>query len=280
MTFNAATYVPRHTPLHAADPRVKIVLLFAYSITLFCVTTWAGLALCAFAFAVCAGLSRLPFGASLRQLVPLWVILAVTLLVNSFSANVQAAGVPTGLGGVSPGLFGEMDPVVLVGTFGFVPAGFGRGCYYIARLALLALASVVLTSTTSPTELSRSLEQFLRPLETLRVPVHDVATIVSIALRFIPVTFDEFQVVRAAQASRGAGFSSGGLASRLRAWQTVLIPLFVGLFRRADVLALAMDARCYGAGKPTHLSDRPFTVAAGAALVAGLAACAAVSVML
>lgn len=148
------------------------------------------------------------------------------------------------------------------------------------RIALLALASMVLTSTTSPTELSRSLEQFLQPLERIRVPVHDVATIVSIALRFIPVTFDEFQVVRSAQESRGAGFSSGGLVDRLKAWQTVLIPLFVGLFRRADVLALAMDARCYGARKPTHLNARPFTARAAAALAAGLAACVAVSAML
>jgi len=279
MPFNAATYSTRQTPLHAVDPRVKIVLLVSYSITLFCIRDWYGMAACTAIFIACALLAKLSIASSLRQLFVLWIILGVTLLVNSFSFDIFHVGTPTGLGSVSAGLFSEIAPIPLFGSFGFVPAGFGRGCYYVMRIALLALGSMIITTTTSATELSRSLEQFLKPLKRFNVPTHDLATIVSIALRFIPVTFDEFQIVRSAQEARGAMFSSGGLISRLKAWRTVLIPLFIGLFRRADVLALAMDSRCYGAGTPTHLYERTFSMKSAALLVLGMGLCAVVSAL-
>lgn len=275
--MNVATYSTRRTPLHSVDPRVKILLLFAYSITLFCIRSWIGMGVCLAVFAVGAVLGRLPFAPAIRQLVPLWVILLVTLVVNSFSFDVFHLAQTAGLGGVSAGVLSSLKPVALCGSFGFVPAGFARGCYYVLRIALLALASVLLTTTTAPTEISRSLDQFLRPLARFKIPTHDIATIVSIALRFIPVTFDEFAAVRRAQEARGAMFSNGSLTQRLRAWQTVFVPLFVGLFRRADVLALAMDARCYGAGEPTHLNESTFTFASWATLTVGLVFCLAVS---
>ncbi|MBO4365214.1 MAG: energy-coupling factor transporter transmembrane protein EcfT, partial [Eggerthellaceae bacterium] len=204
MDFNAATYSYGDTAIHRTDARVKIALLVAYSVTLFCVQTWAGIAVCLAAFVACAALAHLPLGLCARQLIPLWVILGFTLLVNSFSVNVGNIVVPTGLGAVSAGVFEALDPIILVETFGFVPAGFARGCFYVLRIALLAFASMVLTTTTSSTQLAQALERILSPLARLGVPTRDATTIVSIALRFIPVTFDEFQMVRSAQQSRGA----------------------------------------------------------------------------
>lgn len=280
MGFNAATYSHDETPLHRADPRVKIVLLVAYSVTLFCVHTWLGMLVCGITLAGCVIAGRLRVAACLQQLLPVWVVLCITLVANSFTLDVGTVASPGGLGAVSGGVLDRLAPVPIAGTWGFVPGGFARGCFYALRIALLVFASLVLTVTTSSTELSRALEQFLSPFERLGAHVHDVATIISIALRFIPVTFDELQQVKRGQQSRGAPFSAEGLTSRLKAWQTVFIPLFVGLFRRADRLATAMDARCYGMGKPTHLGEMPFAKSNAAVLAVGLVGCIVVGVVL
>lgn len=280
MQLNAMTYTDRQTPVHDVGSSIKIVLLLAYSIMLFLIRTWMGMGICIVLFALCAILSRLPILQCVKQLLPIWVVLGVTLLANSLSLDVSQAASPHGIGLVSAGALGGYAPVALIGTFGFVPAGFARGCYYVLRIALLAFASVVLTTTSTTTQLTQSLEGFLRPFARVGMPVRDVATIVSIAMRFIPVTFDEFQMVKSAQQSRGAPFDTGSISARLRAWTTVFIPLFVGLFRRADSLASAMDVRCYGMGKATHLNESKSTVGDRAVLVIGLVICLVVSVLL
>ena len=256
MSFNATSYNPRITPVHRIDARVKIVLVVAYSIALFFVQTWSGLGLFAIVLALAVAASRLRLLACIRQLIPLLLILSFTLIANSFSFDVSSAAELYGIGAVSSGVFQEMQPVALIGTFGFVPAGFARGCFYVLRIAFLLCASLVLVTTTSTSELSHAIRRFLVPLERFGLPVHDIATTISIALRFIPVTVDEFNAVRMAQASRGADFEGGGLIGKLKRWGTVLIPMFVGLFRRAERLATAMDARCYGMGKTTYLNQR------------------------
>lgn len=256
MSFNATSYNPRITPVHRIDARVKIVLVVAYSIALFFVQTWSGLGLFAIVLALAVAASRLRLLECIRQLIPLLLILSFTLIANSFSFDVSSAAELYGIGAVSSGVFQEMQPVALIGTFGFVPAGFARGCFYVLRIAFLLCASLVLVTTTSTSELSHAIRRFLVPLERFGLPVHDIATTISIALRFIPVTVDEFNAVRMAQASRGADFEGGGLIGKLKMWGTVLIPMFVGLFRRAERLATAMDARCYGMGKTTYLNQR------------------------
>ena len=256
MSFNATSYNPRITPVHRIDARVKIVLVVAYSIALFFVQTWSGLGLFAIVLALAVAASRLRLLACIRQLIPLLLILSFTLIANSFSFDVSSAAELYGIGAVSSGVFQEMQPVALIGTFGFVPAGFARGCFYVLRIAFLLCASLVLVTTTSTSELSHAIRRFLVPLERFGLPVHDIATTISIALRFIPVTVDEFNAVRMAQASRGADFEGGGLIGKLKMWGTVLIPIFVGLFRRAERLATAMDARCYGMGKTSYLNQR------------------------
>lgn len=284
MRIDVSSYISGSSPVHACDARVKILLLAAYSVTLFFVRTWTGLAACALLFCAVAAVSRVPLRRYFALLVPVYVIVGLTVLFNGFSFDVaQAAGsAPSGLGNVSAGVLSGMPPVALIGSFGFVPAGFARGCFFALRIVLLVVASLAVTYTTTSTELTAALGDFLRPLRRLRLPVDDIATVFSLALRFIPVTAEEFGRVHDAQQARGAAFDDGSLWQRLRAWQTVLIPLFVGLFRRADALAAAMDARCYGAPDVvrTSLADRRFAPRSVAVLAGGLAVCAALAVLL
>lgn len=283
MRINVSSYIPGTSPIHACDARVKIVLLAMYSVMLFLVDTWAGLVLCSALFAAAAVSSRIPLRRFFALLVPVYVLAAFAVIFNGFAFDVgQAApGAAPPLLGQEPGLFGSLPPVALVGSFGLVPAGLARGCFFAVRIVLLVTASLVVTYTTTSTALTDALADFLRPLRRLRVPVDDIAMVFSLALRFIPVTAEEFGRVHDAQQARGASFTEGGLWERLRAWQTVLIPLFVGLFRRADALAVAMDARCYGAQPHrTSLHDRRLAGRSLAVLAAGLALCIAVVVLL
>ena len=248
MRINVSSYIPGTSAVHACDARVKIVLLAAYSVTLFLVRSWMGLGLCALLFVTVATASRIPARRFFGLLVPVYVIVAFTVLFNGFSLDVgqAASAAPPALGDVSAGVLAAWEPVALIGSFGLVPAGLARGLFFAVRIVLLVVASLTVTYTTTSTELTDALGFFLRPLKRLGVPTDDIAMVFSLALRFIPVTAEEFGRVHDAQWARGASFAEGSLWERLRAWQTVLIPLFVGLFRRADSLAVAMDARCYG----------------------------------
>lgn len=285
MRINVSTYISGSSPIHACDARVKIMLLAAYSITLFFVKTWTGLALCALVFAVLLAVSHIPVRRLLMMVVPVYVLAAFTIVFNGFAfdvTSVAAGGGFGGLGDVSSGVFAGMQPVALMGSFGFVPEGFARGCFFAVRIVLLVLASLLVSFTTTSTELTDAFNDFLRPLRRFHVPVDDIAMVFSLALRFIPVTAEEFGRVHDAQWARGAAFGEGNLWQRLRAWTTVLIPLFVGLFRRADSLAVAMDARCYGAPDivRTSLAKRGFSAVAFAVLAVGLAMCVGLAVWL
>ena len=261
----------------------KIVLLAAYSVTLFLVRSWAGIALCALLFAAVAAASRVPIRRFFGLLVPVYVIVAFTVLFNGFSFDVSQAVVeaPAALGDVSAGIFATWAPVPLIGSFGLVPAGLARGCFFALRIAAGGgQPSCHLHHHVH--RLMNALGDFLRLLKRIGVPSDDIAMVFSLALRFIPVTAEEFGRVHDAQWARGASFAEGSLWERLRAWQTVLIPLFVGLFRRADSLAVAMDASCYGApdAECTSFAPRAFSLSSGAVLAAGLAACAGMAVWL
>ena len=191
--------------------------------------------------------------------VPVYVIVAFMIACNSLAVDASSTG-----------------------RFGLSFAGFLRGCFFAVRVLLLVFASLLVSFTSTSTELVDALRSVLSPLGKLRVPIDDIAMVFSVALRFIPVTAEEFERVHAAQWSRGAAFECGTLTQRLRAWQVVFIPLFVGLFRRADSLAKAMDARCYGAPgvRRTSLSARPFRPQSAVVLGIGAAFCIACSVWL
>jgi len=281
MRLNFNTYVPGASVIHLCDARVKLAVLFAYSVTLFFVQTWTGLLLCAAAYFGASLVAKLSPRRMFVLLIPLYVILAFTLVFNGFSFDVFQDPTLYGFGYVSAGVFAGWEPVPLIGSFGFMPEGFMRGCYYALRICLLVLASFIVTFTTTSTELINALYDFLKPLRVFRVPTEDIAMMVSVALRFIPLTAEELFRIKDAQQSRGAVFDEGGLVKRIAAWQPVLIPLFVGLFRRAGNLSLAMESRCYGmASTRTRLDPRPFTPGSWMVLGGGLVLCVAVAVVL
>lgn len=283
MNINFNTYLAKATPVHAFDARAKIVLLLAYSVTLFLVETWWALGLCALVFLALLAMAKITPSRVLALSVPIIVIALIAVLANSFSFDAAAAtqAVPGGIGGVSAGLLAQAAPVTLVGSFGFVPAGFARGCFYAVRIVLLVAASLVVSFTTTSTQLTEAFSSFLRPLRVLRVPVDDVASVLSIALRFIPLVAEELGRIHDAQWSRGAKFGEEGLVTRVKAWATVLVPLFVGMFRRADNLAVAMDARCYGypGVHRTSLSHRRLRATEALVTLAGIACCAALALL-
>lgn len=220
------------------DVLAKLGLLLAYSIALFVAhTPWA-------------------LGA-----------LGVLLVVVMAMAHVSLLGVVRTAG-----------PVYLIATFllayNVVASGWVPGLLVAARIVLLAWASIVLVRVASDAELAEGLRRLLTPLGKLGLPAHDFATALSLALRFMPLMAEEVAAVRAAQASRGARFQGAGPVAALRAYSGLMVPVMVGLFRRADRLACAMDARCFGASAtPTSLGAARFGLRDGASLVAGAALC-------
>ena len=252
MRVSASTYVSGDSPVHACDARAKIAVLIAYTAAIFFVDTWAGMAL------MIAGLGA--------------VVAASRIGLRPFAAPLPATIVLMALAVV----FGTM------GASGPSWEGFASGCFVALRILALVVASLVVSLTSTSTALMAAFASFLRPLRAIRVPVDDIAMALSIALRFVPLIFREAGRVRSAQWSRGAAFETGCLASRVRAWGGVFVPVFVGLFRHADALAIAMDARCYGArgAKRSALDARRLSAGSAGIMVVGVAACAAVGALL
>ena len=221
-----ATRIGAKGTLRTVDARVKIGLLVAYSVALFCTENLLGLGVAAALLAAVASVGDVPVARLLREGAFAYLLVGF-LLVYNVAASGWLAGIAVAL-----------------------------------RLLLLVWASLLLTA--------------LSTLGCLGLPVRDFTMSLSIALRFMPLLSEELRAVRAAQASRGAAFEGAGLVRRLRAYGGLMVPLFVGLFRRADRLASAMEARCYGAsGVPTSLDGRRFAFGDGAALLVGVVACAA-----
>lgn len=266
--------------MHRLDPRAKLALLVMFSVCLFLVDTWAGMGLCALLFLAMVAVAKLPLGQLAKTLVPLYFILAFTLVFNALTLNPQAVE-SYGVGGLSGGFFDGSAPVVLWGSLAFVPGGLERGAFYVVRIALLCMAGLVLAYTTESERLTMGLEYLLRPLQKLGLPTQDLSMMLTVALRFIPLSVEELQQIRMAQMARGASFETGGPVQRVKAWGPVMVPLFVNLYRRAETLAFALDARCYGA-EPVQTSMRTLHLAAfdWVALVAGSAACVALAVLL
>lgn len=202
------------TLVHRCDARMKIVALLAFSIGIFLVGSWWGMAACTLAVAVALVAARLPIGQVSRLLVPVYVLAAFSVLFNVLAAP--------GFNGLLTGLF------------------FG------VRMVVLVAASFAMCLTTTASELLAAFRWFIGPLRHIRVPVDDIALTLALSLRFIPVIEREFETVRAAQKSRGAELS-GSFMSKLHMWGAAFSAVFVGLFRHADALSTAMDARCYGA---------------------------------
>lgn len=217
-------YIVSDSPVHRADARAKLVLLLVYSVGLLFVGTWWGMAVAAALLLGAFVAARLPVRPVFLVPAPAYVLVAVTVAFNAFSYGPDAG-------------------------MAFSAAGLSRGCLIGVRICLLVWASLIVCYATTSTQLVAAFLWFLRPLRAVRVPVDDVAMALSIALRFIPLIAVEYDQIRDAQWARGAAFDEGGPVRRIRAHVAILLPLIVGLFRRADRLAEAMDARCHGLKK-------------------------------
>ena len=248
MAASLRIYIQGDTPIHRVDARVKLVLLLLLSVGVFFVDTWRGLGVYSLAVAavVVAGLGALSL--------PLVVLLAFIWVCNAFTFDVGSLA-ESGIGGVSAGFAEGWQPVALAGTFGFVPQGCMFALFYAVRILLILWASFAVSFTTSVEALTGAFASLMRPLRAIRVPVDDVATMLSLAVRFIPLTAEELALVRSAQTARGARLESGSIWQRLFAYRTVFIPLVVRLFRRADTLSVSMVARCYGCAQRTSREE-------------------------
>lgn len=225
-------YIPRESPVHRLDPRTKIGLVTLLMVAIFVVPDFFGYALLALFILGIVWSSQIPLGYLLRALRPILFLLALTVVLNMFFSGIQ--------GGTR--LF-SIGPVVVTRE------AFMRALFIGTRLIGLVIVTSLLTYTTSPVELTDGMERLLRPFRRIGVPAHELAMMMTIALRFIPTLLQETEKIMKAQMARGAEFDRGGLLRRARAMIPILVPLFVSAFRRADELALAMEARCYRGGE-------------------------------
>ncbi len=237
-------YYPSNSILHRLDPRVKFIGTFVYIVGLFLVRGPLGYLFAAACLAALIVLSKVPFRFILKSMKPIFLILIVTMLFNML---------------LTPG-----TPVFRFYFLKVTREGLIMAVRMGIRLAFLVMGSSIMTLTTTPNQLTDGMQSLFSPLTKLHVPVHEISMMMSIALRFIPILTEEADKIRKAQIARGADFESGGLISRIKSMVPILVPLFVSAFRRANDLAMAMEARCYHGGggrtqmKPLRYAKRDF----------------------
>jgi energy-coupling factor transport system permease protein len=225
-------YYPGDSSIHRLDPRLKIALVLAFLAAVFLIENFAGFALVGAALLLVVRISRIPARWMLRSLRPLTFIVLLTMLLHSLRLTGSAG-----------------DPLVALGPVKIVSSGLVSGFFFSLRLVLLVAGSSLLTLTTTPVRLADALESMLRPLARFGLPAHELAMMMTVALRFIPTLVDETDRIMKAQMARGADFESGNLVRRARSYVPLLVPLFVSIFRTADELAVAMEARGYRGGE-------------------------------
>ena len=221
-------YFPGNSVIHRLDPRFKIIITGVFIAMLFTADNFMGLGIGMVFLLVSFLLSQIPFKLMLKSLKPIIPIIVFTSILNLFF----------------------LDGVVLF-KLGFIKVtyeGLRTSAFMIIRIVALIMGSSLLTYTTSPITLTDAIERLLSPLKKLKFPVHELAMMMTIALRFIPTLIEETDKIMSAQKARGADMESGSLLQRAKALTPILIPLFVSAFRRAEELALAMECRCYQGG--------------------------------
>ncbi len=234
-------YYPGDSPVHRMDPRAKLLLTVAYIAGVFLVSDLPGYLLALGFLFVTVRVSGIRFSYLLRGLRPLRFILLFTFLLNVLFSQGETA-------------------LFRLGFFTLTREGLRNAVYFSLRLVFLVMGSSVLTLTTSPVQLTDALERLLHPLARFGFPAHELAMMMTIALRFIPTLLEEADKIQKAQMARGADFESGNLIARARAMVPLLVPLFVSSFRRANDLAMAMEARCYRGGEHrTRLRELRYT---------------------
>ena len=253
-------YFPGNTPVHRLDPRTKLLLVVVYIVALFLCEWFISYGLMALFLVTAIVLSRIRPKALLRGLKPLLIIILFTALLNLF--------------------FTDGEVLVHWWIFRITREGLTNAFFLVLRIMLLVMGTFLLTYTTSPIALTDGLESLLSPLKLLHFPVHELAMMMSIALRFIPTLIEETDKIMSAQKARGADFETGNIFRRAKALIPILVPLFVSAFRRADELATAMECRCYHGGKGrTKLKQLHFRTSDVVALLVGVLVLAGVIVL-
>ncbi len=219
-------YFPGNTVVHRLDPRTKLLLVIIYIVGLFNSVGWVSYAVVIAVTALSMAVSKIKPKSALKGLKPLIIIIILTAVLNIFYTD----GTP------------------IIEGWIITWEGIERAVMMSLRIILLIVGTFMLTYTTSPIALTDGLELMLNPLKKIKIPVHEMSMMMSMALRFIPTLIEETDKIMSAQKARGADFDSGNLFQRAKALLPILVPLFVSAFRRADELAVAMESRCYHGG--------------------------------
>ena len=234
-------YFPGNSVIHRMDPRMKLILTIIYIVGVFMVANLLGYAIALAFLYLVVRLSGIRFSYLLKGVKPLRFIIIFTFLLNLFFVQ------------------GE-TPLVSLGFFTLTLEAVENATYFALRLVFLVMGTSVLTLTTSPVRLTDGLERLMHPLSRFHFPSHELAMMMTIALRFIPTLLEETDKIKKAQMARGADFESGNLLARAKAMIPLLVPLFVSAFKRANDLAMAMEARCYrGGDHRTRLRELKYT---------------------
>lgn len=221
-------YFPGTSWVHRLDPRIKIIATLVYIAALFVANDFWGVLIAVGVLAVVIAISRVPLSFMLKGLRPIFLIILFTFILNLF---------------MIPG-----KVVVRLWVFTITEEGMYMAFFMAARLILLIIGSSLLTLTTKPMSLTDGIESLLSPLRRVGVPAHELAMMMTIALRFIPTLLEETDKIMKAQQARGADFESGNIINRAKSLIPILVPLFISAFRIAQELAMAMEARCYRGG--------------------------------
>lgn len=238
-------YYPAKSILHRLDPRVKLVCTLLYLVSLFLFRSVPGYIVATIFLAMIIKISTVPFSYIVRGLKPIVMLLMITVLFNLFLTR-------------------DVEVLFHAWIFTITEGGLITAVYMAIRLIYLIIGSSLMTFTTTPNELTDGIEALLHPLNRIHVPVHEVAMMMSIALRFIPILLEETDKIMKAQIARGADLESGNMIQKAKSMIPILVPLFVSAFRRANDLAMAMEARCYRGGegrtkmKPLHYQKRDY----------------------
>lgn len=233
-------YLPGESFVHKLDPRVKIILSFLFIIVLFIVNNFAGYVVIALFTGIVIGIAKIPFKYIFKGIKPIIWIIVFTAILNAL---------------LTPG-----NTVFSIGPVKVTDKGLYLAIFMVLRLIFLIIGTSVLTLTTSPIALTDGIERLLNPFRKIGVPAHELAMMMTIALRFIPTLLDETDKIMKAQMARGADFESGNIIKRAKNLVPLLVPLFISSFRRADDLAMAMEARCYRGGEGrTRLKQLRYT---------------------
>ena len=237
-------YYPADSVIHKLDPRVKLFATMIYIISLFCFKGIAALLVATVFLVAVIRVSKVPFHFMVKGLKTIMVLMIITALFNLF---------------LTPG-----EPLITFWIFKITVEGIKSAALMTIRLVYLILGTSIMTLTTTPNQLTDGLEKSLRSLNKIHVPVHEIAMMMSIALRFIPILLEETDKIMKAQIARGADFENGNMIQKVKNMVPLLVPLFISAFRRANDLAMAMEARCYHGGdhrtqmKPLRYQKRDY----------------------